>query len=52
MSREEKIEKLLEMTKEIIILQKDSITDEELDKLFIQTRILLETYKELEGKEW
>ena len=51
MTREEKIEKLLEMTKEIIILQKDNLTDEELDKLFIQTRILLETYKELEGKE-
>lgn len=51
MSREEKIEKLLEMTKEIIILQKDNLTDEELDKLYIQTRIMLETYKELEGKE-
>lgn len=48
MTREEKIEKIFEMTKEIIILQKGSITDEELDKLFIQTRIILETYKELD----
>lgn len=40
-----------EQAKEIERLQKDNFTDETLDRLFIQTKIMLETYKELEGKE-
>ena len=50
MSREEKIDKILEMTKEILKLMDDLVSDMEIDQLYIQTRIALETYKELKGE--
>lgn len=51
MTREEKIDKILEMTKELIILMGDEITEESLDKLYIETKIMLEARKELKGGE-
>ena len=47
MSREEKLEKILEMTKEIFDLYKDNISELEIDKLYIETKVLLESLKEL-----
>lgn len=49
MSKEEKIDKILEMSKELMILKLDSISNEDLDKLYIETKLVLETFKELEG---
>ncbi len=51
MSKEEKINKILEMTKELLFLMIKNIKEEELDKMFLDTRLMLETYKELNGKE-
>lgn len=51
MNREEKINKILEMTKEMFILAKYEYDEEELDKLYLQTKIALETFKELYGNE-
>ena len=47
MSREEKLEKILKMTKEIFVLYKDNISESEIDKLYIETKVLLESLKEL-----
>ncbi len=47
MSREEKLEKIFEMTKEIFDLYKDNISELEIDKLYIETKSMLESLKEL-----
>lgn len=48
MTIEEKIDKILEMTKEIINLL-DNIDEKEVDKLYIETKLTLEAMKELKG---
>lgn len=48
MTIEEKIDKILEMTKEIINLL-DSIDEKEVDKLYIETKLTLQAMKELKG---
>lgn len=51
MSKEEKIDKILEMTKELMILMINELTDDSLDELYINTKIMLEARKELKGGE-
>ena len=51
MSKEEKINKILEMTKEICYLMKDNLSESSLNKIIIETRVMLETYRELYEKE-
>lgn len=53
MSREEKLNKILEMTKEIfnIYLEEDYIEEKDIDKLYISTKLMLESLKELGDKE-
>ena len=52
MSREEKLNKILEMSIEIIKLQNDKISNDEIDDVYIKTKFMLETLKELqENKE-
>ena len=53
MSREEKLNKILEMTKEIfnIYLEEDYIEEKDIDKLYIKTKLMLETLKELGDKK-
>lgn len=53
MSREEKLNKILEMTKEIfdIFLKEEYIGEKDIDKLFISTKFTLESLKELGGKD-
>ena len=47
MTKIEKLNKIVEMSKEMILLQGDNFSDDEVDKLYIQTKLALETYKEL-----
>lgn len=47
MSKEEKINKILEMTKELIGYL--NAKDEDIDNLYVQTKLILETYRELNG---
>ena len=49
MSREEKLNKIVEMTKEIIILMVDKVIDREIDEVYINTKLMLEVYRELKG---
>lgn len=49
MSREEKLSKILEMSIEIIKLQNDKISDDEIDDVYIKTKFMLETLKELKN---
>lgn len=49
MSKEELIDKLLKITKELIIVT--DMSYEEIKKNYIQTKIMLEAYKDLEKKE-
>ena len=49
MTKEEKIEKILLMMKELYTLTSKDIEDEELDKLYYATKFALETEKELRG---
>ena len=51
MSKEEKIDKILEMSKELMILMLDEISEEEINALYVKTKIMLEARKELEGGE-
>lgn len=51
MSKEEKIDKILEMTKELMNLMIDKLTEESLDELYVNTKIMLEARKELKGGE-
>lgn len=51
MSKEEKIDKILEMTKEIMILMINELKEESLNELYVNTKIMLEARKELEGGE-
>ena len=51
MSREEKLNKIIEMTKEMIEIIGDDIKDKEIDQLYFQTKFALETYKEMYGIE-
>lgn len=53
MNREEKLNKVLEMTKEIfdIYLKEEYIEEKEIDKLYIRTKLMLESLKELGDKE-
>ena len=51
MSREEKLNKILEMSVEIIKLQNDKISDDEIDDVYIKTKFMLETLKELKNGE-
>lgn len=50
MTIEEKIDKILEMTKELINLL-DDIDEKEVDKLYIQTKLTLQAMKELKGEK-
>lgn len=47
MSREEKLKAIMEMSVEIALLT--DATDEEIDKLYIQTKVSLCALKELKG---
>ncbi len=47
MSREEKLKAIMEMSLEIALLT--DATDEEIDKLYIQTKVSLSAVKELKG---
>lgn len=47
MTKIEKLNKIVEMSKEMILLQGDKFSDDEVDKLYIQTKLALEAYKEL-----
>ena len=49
MTREEKIDKIFEMNKEMFLLNPEAFTDEDLDKLYMQTKMALESLKELKG---
>jgi len=49
MTKEEKIDKIINIDKEIFLLQQDQIKDEDLDKLYMQTKLALESLKELKG---
>lgn len=49
MTKEEKIDKIFAMNKEMFLLQQDQIKDEDLDKLYMQTKLALESLKELKG---
>lgn len=51
MTREEKIDKILEMTKEIIKIIDDELTEKDIDKLYVKTKYMLEIYKELKGDD-
>lgn len=51
MSKKEKINRILEMCKEMYELQTENINENELDKLYFQTKIALETLKELKGED-
>lgn len=51
MNKEEKINKILEMTKELMNLMINEMTEESLDKLYINTKIMLEARKELKGRD-
>lgn len=51
MTKEEKIDKVMEMQKEMFLLQLDKIKDEELDKLYMQTKLALESLKELKNRK-
>lgn len=53
MNREDKLNKVLEMTKEIlnIYLESQYIQEKDIDKLYISTKLMLESLKELKGKE-
>lgn len=50
MTKEEKIEKIMEMQKEMFLLNLETIKDEDLDKLYTQTKLALESLKELKEK--
>lgn len=51
MNREEKLNKILEMSKEIIKIKNEQISDEEIDEVYIQTKFMLETLQELKGED-
>ena len=51
MNKEEKIDKILEMTKELMILMINELKDESLDELYDNTKIMFEARKELKGSE-
>lgn len=51
MTRDEKIEKIIDMTREIFELTVKEVSDKELDKLYVQTKIALEALKELNKME-
>lgn len=51
MSKEEKLDKILEMSKEIIKIKFNDITDEEINDIYIKTKFMLETLKELKGSD-
>ena len=50
MTKEEKVNKIIEMSKELMMLQLDDISDRELDQLYSQTKFALQTAKELKGE--
>ena len=50
MSKEEKINKILEMTKELLHLMINELKEEELDKMYVYTKLMLEARKELERR--
>lgn len=47
MTREKKIEKIIEFFKQLV--NNDSVSDEDLDKLYISFKFVVETHKELHG---
>lgn len=51
MTREEKLNKILEMSVEIVKLQNDEISEDEIDDVYIKTKFVLETLKELKKKD-
>lgn len=51
MSKEEKINKILEMTKELMILMIDELNEQSINELYVNTKIMLEARKELVGGE-
>ena len=53
MNREEKLNKILEMTKEILnyYLKEEYIKEKDIDKLYISTKFLLASLRKLEDIE-
>ena len=51
MTKEEKINKILEMSKEIVELVSNNAKDIEINLLYINTKSILEKYKEIYGIE-
>lgn len=53
MNREEKLNKILEMTKEIFdyYLKEEYIKEKDIDKLYISIKFMLESLKELGGED-
>lgn len=51
MSREEKLNKILEMSIEIVKLQNEKISEDEIDDVYIKTKFMLETLKELKKED-
>lgn len=49
MTKEEKINKILEMIKELYLLNCEELEDKDLEKLYFETKFTLETEKELRG---
>lgn len=49
MSKEEKIDNILKMTKEIMILSETS--EDEIDKLYYQTKVMLKAVKDVLEEE-
>ena len=47
MKRDKKLEKIIEMSKEILKIQFDKISDREIDEFYIQTKFMLKKLKEL-----
>lgn len=50
MTRDEKIEELLNLTRELFRLNEDGIDEIQIDSLIVQTKVALETYKQLRGE--
>lgn len=51
MTKDEKLEKIEEMTKEIIKISYDKISEDEINEIYIKTKFMLETMKELKGEK-
>ena len=50
MEKGEKLEKILSMIREMYLLNYVDVSEKELDKIYIETKITLESLKELKGE--